>query len=202
MSTFMTGTTQQGIWNYVENGQTELVVQALQKDPKQLFYKQGHNEDSVLHVIAESSNTEMLKAVVAIIDPKDLETRNKAGNTAVMSSGVHGEAANADVLLAAGANPNAVNQQGESLLSKTVKGMNQDDVRPVERAQFMRIIETAIDKYGAKVDDKAIAMADTFEDDKTMTYLEGKRSAQTSAAFKGPVGATPGRAAPVVSKLG
>ena len=199
MSTFMTGTTQQGIWDFVEKGQTALVVQALEKDPKQLFYKQGHNEDSILHVIAASGDAEMLKAVVAIIDPKDLETRNKAGNTALMAAGVNGRAENADILMAAGANTNAVNYQGESLLSKTVKGMNQDDVRPAERAPFQNIIETAIDKYKAKVDEKAIAMADTFEDDKTLGFLEQKKTAQTTA----PAAAAPAtlKAAPV-SKLG
>lgn len=187
MSTFTTGTNQQGIWDYIEKGQTDLLVESLQKNPSQLRYMTNHTEDTPLHVIAQQGNTEMLAAVLAIVEPKDLEIRNKNGNTPLMTAGANGRDKAASLLMEAGANVNAQNNQGESLLMKTIKGRNQEDVRDDEKPAFDSIISSAVTKFGAKIDlrthsgNTAIDMADLFEDDQTMSYLATRLAEQKTA---------------------
>ena len=185
MSTFTTATSQQGIWDYVEKDQIDLVVAALKKDPKQLGYKQGHNEDTVLHVIAAKSDPAMLAAVIAVIEPDQLNLRNKNGATPLMSAGVNGREANAILLMEAKADVNLETQQGDTLISKTIKGRNQDDVRASEQPAFDRIIDAAVNNFGATVKRQDIEMADTFEDNRNMSFLETKMAQQKAVAVPG-----------------
>ncbi len=196
MSTFMKNSGQQGLWDYIENGQIQQVVDAIAKDPKQLNYKQGLNEDSPLHVIAMKGDVAMMKAVLEVIDPKALETRNKAGDTPLMKAGAYGQADMAVLLMDSGADPNAANILQETLLMKTIKGRNQDDVRESEKAPFDKILETAIDR-GANIAAKnstgntAADFADLFDDAKTMRFLENKQAEQKAGTFKPATAAPP-----------
>lgn len=190
MSTFTTGTSLQGIWDYIEKGQTDLLVATVKNDPSQLRYKIGHAEDTPLHVIAQQGDKEMMEEMLKAIKevaPEQIDIRNKTGNTPLMTAGANGREENAKLLMKGGADVNAQNNQGENLLMKTIKGRNQDDVRESEKAAFDNIISYAVDKRGAKIDlpmhsgNTAIDMADLFEDDKTMSYLEAKLVEQKAA---------------------
>lgn len=206
MSTFTTGTRLQGIWDYIEKGQTDLLVATVKNDPSQLRYRIGHAEDTPLHVIARQGDAEMMKEVlkaVREVAPEHIDIRNKTGNTPLMTAGANGREENAKLLMDAGADVDAQNNQGENLLMKTIKGRNQEDVRESEKPAFDNIIRYAVEERKAKIGlsthsgNTAIDMADLFEDDKTMSYLE-TRLAEQKAAKPAPTAA---RAAPV-SKLG
>lgn len=203
MSTFMKNAGQQGLWDYIDNGQIQQVVDAIIKDPKQLNYKTGLNEDTPLHVIAMKGDVAMMKAVLEIIDPKGLDVRNKAGDTPLMKSGAYGQADMAVLLMDSGADPNASNILQETLLMKTIKGRNQDDIRDSEKPAFDKIIETAIDR-GANIAAKsstgntASDVADLFDDAKTMRLLETKQAEQKAGTFKPATSAQK----PVTSKFG
>jgi ankyrin repeat protein len=203
MSTFMKNAGQQGLWDYIDNGQIQQVVDAIIKDPKQLNYKTGLNEDTPLHVIAMKGDVAMMKAVLEIIDPKGLDVHNKAGDTPLMKSGAYGQADMAVLLMDSGADPNASNILQETLLMKTIKGRNQDDIRDSEKPAFDKIIETAIDR-GANIAAKsstgntASDVADLFDDAKTMRLLDSKLAEQKAGTFK-PATTAP---KPVTSKFG
>lgn len=204
MSTFMKNTGQQGIWNFIDQGQIDKVVDAIMKDPKQLNYRTGLNEDTPLHVIAMKGDVAMMKAIIDVIgDGAVLDMRNKAGDTPLMKSGAYGRDEMAVLLMDHGADANARNILQETLLMKTIKGRNQDDVRESEKAAFDKIIETAIDR-GAHIAAKsetgntAADVADMFDDAKTMRFLETKQAEQKAGTFK-PTGGAP---QPVTSKFG
>lgn len=204
MSTFMKNTGQQGIWNFIDQGQIDKVVDAIMKDPKQLNYRTGLNEDTPLHVIAMKGDVAMMKAIIDVIgDGAVLDMRNKAGDTPLMKSGAYGRDEMAVLLMDHGADANARNILQETLLMKTIKGRNQDDVRESEKAAFDKIIETAIDR-GAHIAAKsetgntAADVADMFDDAKTMRFLETRQAEQKAGTFK-PASSAP---KPVTSKFG
>lgn len=204
MSTFMKNTGQQGIWDFIDQGQADKVVEAIMKDPKQLNYRTGLNEDTPLHVIAMKGDVAMMKAIIDVIgDGAVLDMRNKAGDTPLMKSGAYGRDEMAVLLMDHGADANARNILQETLLMKTIKGRNQDDVRESEKTAFDKIIETAIDR-GANIAAKsetgntAADVADMFDDAKTVRFLETKQAEQKAGTFK-PAGGAP---KPVTSKFG
>lgn len=195
MSSFMKNTGQQGLWHYIDNGQIDKVVDAIMKDPKQLDYRTGLNEDTPLHVIAMKGDVKMMQAIIDVIGPGVvLDMRNKAGDTPLMKSGAYGRDEMAVLLMNNGADPNAQNMLLETLLMKTIKGRNQDDVAEREKPAFDKIIETAIDR-GAKIDAKSSTgntardVADLFEDDKTMRVLDARLAEQKAGTCK-PAAAT------------
>lgn len=197
MSSFMKNTGQQGIWNFIDQGQIDKVVDAIMKDPKQLDYRTGLNEDTPLHVIAMKGDVKMMQAIIDVVGPGAiLDMRNKAGDTPLMKSGAYGRDEMAVLLLDNGADPNARNILQETLLMKTIKGRNQDDVRENEKTAFDRIISTAIDR-GADITAKSSTgntahdVADLFEDDKTMRMLDAKLAEQKAGTFKPATSAPP-----------
>ncbi len=205
MSTFMKNSGQQGIWDFIDQGQTDKVVDAIMKDPKQLNYRLGLNEDTPLHVIAMKGDVTMMKAIIDVIgDGAVLDMRNKAGDSPLMKSGAYGRDDMAVLLMDSGADPNARNILQETLLMKTIKGRNQDDVRESEKSPFDKIISTAIDR-GADISAKSSTgntandVADLFEDDKTMRFLDAKLAEQKAGTFK-PASSAPPK--PVTSKFG
>lgn len=196
MSTFMKNSGQQGIWDFIAQGQADKVVDAIMRDPKLLSYRSGLNEDTPLHVIAMKGDVAMMKAIIGVIgDGAALDMRNKAGDTPLMKSGAYGRDDMAALLLDHGADPNARNILQETLLMKTIKGRNQDDVRESEKTAFDRILETAIDR-GADIAAKsetgntAADVADMFDDAKTMRFLETRLAEQKAGTFKPAAGAS------------
>lgn len=183
MSTFMTGTKEQGVWDFVEKGQVTLLVAAIVADPVgtlKMIQPDNPNGNTVLHVLAMKGDEDTLKAVIAVVDPKNLNTPNKSGYSPLMAAGAYGQLAAALALMAAGAEINYANKGDENLLSQTIKGMNQDDVRPAQREQFEKILDAAIER-GAKVTPKVLDVADLFEDDKTLSRMQSVMAAQKAA---------------------
>jgi hypothetical protein len=134
------------------------------------------NRRPVLTMVAGSGMHKLVSRMVGKV--AEIDAIDNVGHTSLMAAASQGHVETVEVLLDSGANKDFVNENGDSALSVTVLGMGTGILGAGTR--YHTIFQELL-RRGARINDKAIALAQSMGNDALAGALQREKEAQERA---------------------